>query len=197
LGHFLPRICVVTSGAFVGLVIPVLAWGQGQQNVDFAALIRTPAGIQAVLERCDGHPQFETALANWLETALPRSQEEREAIRQTSLRLLEDTTDSQHALGLINGLLRHALDDVKRDPAIVPKQQALALYTDIGKAVRRRRSKAKEAALLASVLAEGLTDARQAGFVQEFVNLAESPAPRRVPAVNATLSTRIPAPSGQ
>ncbi len=168
----------MTSCVFVCLAIPVIVLAQGQRNVDFAALIRTPAGIQATLEHCDGHPEFETALANWLETTQPHSPAERDAIRQTSLRLLEDTTDRQLVLGLINGLLRHALEDVKRDPAIVPKQQAQVLYADIAKAVNRHKSKAKESAVLASALAEGLTDARQAGFVQEFMKLAEPPAPR-------------------
>jgi len=179
------------------LVIPVIVWAQSQRNVDFAALIRTPADIQATLERCDGHPEFETALANWLETAKPRSPVEEDAIRQTSLRLLEDTTDQQLALGLISGLLQHALEAVKREPAILPKQHAQALYADIAKAVRRHKSKAKESAMLASVLGEGLTDARLAGFVKEFIALAESPAPRRVGTTNAAVSTRIPATSGQ
>jgi len=191
------RIGSATSGVFACLAIPVIVWAQAQQNVDFGTLIQTPAGIQATLERCDGHPQFETALANWLETAKPRSPAEREAIRLTSLRLLEDTTDQQLALGLISGLLQHELEAVKRDPAIIPKQQAQALYTDIAKAVRRHTSKAKESAVLASVLGEGLTDARQAGFVKEFITLAERPAPRRVGPTNATISTRIPGPSGQ
>ena len=185
------------SSVFAGFAIPAIVCAQSQQNVDFAALIRTPADIQATLEHCDGHPQFETALANWLETAKPRSPAEREAIRLTSLRLLEDTTDQQLALGLINGLLQHELEAMKTDPAIIPKQQAQVLYADIAKAVKRHKSKAKESALLASVLAEGLTDTRQAGFVQEFLRLAEPPAPRRIPAVNAAISTRIPAPSGQ
>ncbi len=187
----------MTSLASICVAIPVVVWAQNQRNVDFAALIRTPADIQATLERCDGHPEFETALANWLETAKPRSLAEEEAIRQTSLRLLEDTTDQQLALGLISGLLQHALAAVKRDPAIIPKQHAQALYADIGRAVRRHKSKAKESAMLASVLGEDLTDARQAGFVKEFTTLAERPAARRVGTTNAAVSARIPATSGQ
>src|SRR6266404_4213185 len=35
---------------------------QVQGNVEFASLIRTPAGVQRTLEYCDGHPEFETAL---------------------------------------------------------------------------------------------------------------------------------------
>ncbi len=180
----------MTSLVSVCLAIPVIVWAQSQRNVDFAALIRTPAGIQSTLERCDGDPAFETALANWLETAHPRSAAEREAIRDTTLRLLNDTTDHQVALGLINGLLLHAMEDVKLDPALVPKQHAQALYADIAKAVHQKRSKAKESDVLASALLEGVTDARQAGFVQEFMKLAEPPAPRRVPSVNVTVSTR-------
>ena len=90
-----------------------------------------------------------------------------------------------------------------RDSAIIPKQQAQTLYTDIAKAVKRHKSKAKESAVLASVLGEGLTDPRQAEFVKEFITLAERPAraerpaPRRVGTTNATISTRIPGPSGQ
>jgi len=170
-------------------------WAQSRQPVDFAALIRTPAGIQATLEQCDGHPAFETALANWLETAQGRSPAEREAIRQTSLRLLEDTTDRQLVLSLINGLIRHAMDDVKRDPAIVPTQLAKALYADIGRAAHGRKSTAKESALLAYGLAEGVTDARQAGFVKEFIHLAEPRPPRPISAV--TLHSKATASSGQ
>jgi len=190
IGSATSRVCAL-------LAIPVIIWAQAQRNVDFAGLIRTPAGIQKALERCDGDPVFETALANWLETAQPPSPEEREAIRQTSLRLLQDTRDRQLVLGLINGLLRRALEDVKRDPAIVPKQQAQAVYADIAKAVSRQRSKAKESAVLAYALAEGVTDASQAGFLKDFMNLAEPPAARRVPAANASMSTRIPVASGQ
>jgi hypothetical protein len=79
---------------------------------------------------------------------------------------------------LIDGLLRHALADLKRDPALVPKQLAQALHADIAKAVNKQRSKAKESAVLAYALAEGVTDARQAGFVKEFITLAEPPAQR-------------------
>src|SRR5438445_350478 len=81
-----------------------------RRDVDFAEVIKTPVAIQAALERCDGDPAFETAFANWLESAQPRSASERDAIRKTSLRLLEDTTDRQLVLGLIDGLLRHAVD---------------------------------------------------------------------------------------
>jgi len=187
----------VTSLVFICLAIPVIVSAQSQRTADFAAVIRTPADIQAALERCDGHPDFETALVNWLETAKPRSPVEEEAIRQTSLRLLEDTTDQQLVLGLINGLLQHALEAVRREPAIIPKQHAQALYADIAKAVRRHRSKAKDSAMLASVLGEELTDARQAGFVKEFITLAEAPPQRRVGTTNASFSTRIPTTSGQ
>ena len=183
------------SRVYVCLAVPVLAWAQGQRAVDFASLIRTPAGIQSTLERCDGHPDFETALANWLETAQGRSPGEREAIRQTSLRLLEDTTDRQLVLGLINGLMRHAMEDVKRDPAVNPKQLARGLYADIVKAARGHKSTAKESALLAYGLAESVTDTRQDDFVKEFMSLA---APRPSRAVSATtLQTKTNTSSGQ
>jgi hypothetical protein len=189
------RISPVSSLVYACLAAPVILCAQGQQAIDFAGLIRTPAGIQAALERCDGNPDFETALANWLETAQGRSQAERDAIRQTSLRLLEDTTDRQLVLGLINGLIRHALDDVKRDSAIVPKQFARALYVDIAKATNGRKSTANEFALLAHGLAEGVTDSRQVGFVKEFVNLAAPRPPRPVSA--ATLEPKTNTSSGQ
>src|SRR5882762_3281557 len=104
----------------------LLISGQIQRDVDFANLIRTPSSIQRTLERCDGHPDFETALANWLEMAEPTSARDRLAVRETSLRLLEDTTDRQVVLGLSDGLLRHALEDIKRDPGIVPEELARA-----------------------------------------------------------------------
>src|SRR5262245_9404036 len=78
-------------------ILTAVAWGR-DPRIDFASLILTPAGIQATLERCDGSPQFETAFANWLETAVADSPVERAAIRTSSLRLLEDTTDRQLAL---------------------------------------------------------------------------------------------------
>src|SRR5229473_2017619 len=93
---------ILMSGALV-------VSGEIQRDADFAEMIRTPAGIQKALERCDAHPVFETALANWLEAAEPNSPEDRQAVRKTSLRLLQDTSDPQLVLGLIDGLLRHAL----------------------------------------------------------------------------------------
>jgi hypothetical protein len=95
-----------------------------QRDVDFPDLIRTSSSIQRTLEHCDGHPDFEMALANWLEMAEPSSPRDRQAVRETSLRLLEDTTDRQLVLGLSDGLLRHALEDIKRDPAIVAEELA-------------------------------------------------------------------------
>ncbi len=170
---------------------------QVQQDAGFADLIRTPAGIQATLERCDGHPDFETALANWLETAEPRSQEEREAIRKTSLRLLGDTTDSQVVFGLIDGLLRHALEDVKRDPSVDPKSVAQALYADISRSVSRQRHKTKELAALADGLAEGgvVTDTRQDSFVRDIMRLAEPRALNPVSAANIRPAKAPPQPS--
>ena len=154
-----------------------LAW-QKSPPVDFAELLRTPAGIQKSLERCDGHPEFETALANWLETAQPRSEAERAAIRTTSLRLLEDTADRQLVLGLIDGLLRHAVEDLRRDPAIVPAELARALYADIRKAARNQKSKTASIAVVAHWLAEDGSAAagRPAGFIQVFL---EPPAQHR------------------
>src|SRR5437762_1287770 len=91
--------------------MPIVS-SQNQPN-DFAGLIRTRADMQRTLERCDGNSEFETALSNWLEMAEPPSPADRQAIRETSLRLLEDTTDLQLVLGLGDGLLRHALADIK------------------------------------------------------------------------------------
>ena len=188
------RVGPLSSLVYACLAAPVILIAQGQQAIDFAALIRTPAGIQAALERCDGHPDFETALANWLETAQPHSPADRDAVRQTSLRLLQDTIDRQLVLGLINGLIRHAMDEVKTDPAIVPLQFARTLYASITRTAGLK-SKADDSALLAHALAEGVTDARQAVFVKEFLNLAEPRAPRRVSA--ATLQTKTNTSSGQ
>jgi hypothetical protein len=144
-------------------------------GANFADLISTSAGIQRTLEHCDGHPDFETALANWLERAEPSSPVEREAVRNASLRLLEDTTDGQLVLSLSDGLLRHALKDLDRDHAIVPEDFAHTLYADIGRAVKRQRSKAKAVLAPAYGLAEDGTvkDERQASFLEKFLNLAE------------------------
>src|SRR5262245_25644072 len=142
----------------------------------FAEVIRTPAGLQAALERCDGDPAFETAFANWLESAHAASRGEREAIRRASLRLLEDTTDHQLVLGLIDGLLRHAVEDLESDGATPPVRVARILYADVGKARKNRKSKPSDIALLAeNLLSEGaVTMERQTSFLQEVVNLAES-----------------------
>jgi hypothetical protein len=189
---------VAVSRGSVSLVLSLIVAGvsPAQQDAGFAGLISTPAGIQVALERCDGHPDFETALANWLETAEPRSREEREAVRNTSLRLLEDTTDSQIVFGLIDGLLRHALEDVRRDPANAPKNVALTLYGNISRAVRGQKHKAKELALLAGDLTEGgvVKDERQASFVRDIVRLAEPPAPLPV-SVAKTSPPKAAAPS--
>jgi hypothetical protein len=142
------------------------------QRDDFAELIRTPSGIQRTLERCDGHPDFETALANWLETAEPSLPADRQSVREASLRLLEDTTDRQLVLGLIDGLLRHAIEDIKRDPALDPEEVARALYISI-----RKAAKSKAAAILVPALGlqeDGtVMNERQAGFLRSFLNRAE------------------------
>jgi hypothetical protein len=148
---------------------------QIRPDADFADLIRTPSGIQRSLEHCDGHPDFETALANWLEMAEPSSPRDRQAVRETSLRLLEDTTDRQLVLALSDGLLRHALEDIKRDQSIVPEALARALYADIRKTVKDQSYKAKAVAAPAYGLAEnGATaDERRTRFLEEVLNLAE------------------------
>ena len=153
-----------------------------QGDVDFAGCIRTRSSIQRTLERCDGHPDFETALANWLEMAEPSSPEDRQAVRETALRLLEDTTDGQLVLGLGDGLLRHALEDIKRDPAIVVEALARALYSDIGKAIKKQKSKATAVLVAAYGLAEDgtVTDQRQASFLESFLNLAEPRVEHRI-----------------
>jgi len=144
-------------------------------NVDFAELISTPAGIQRALERCDGNPAFEIALANWLEMAQPPVLEDRRAVRETSLRLLEDTTNVQLVFGLVDGLLRHALEDVKRDQTIVTELLARVLYTDIRKAIKGKTYKAKAIPVPVWGIAEDgtVTDERLARFLQSFLNLIE------------------------
>ena len=162
---------------------------QSQRDIQFAELIRTPSGIQRTLEHCDGHPDFETALANWLESAEPSSVEDRQAVRETSLRLLEDTTDRQLVLGLTDGLLRHGLEDLKRNPALVAEAHARALYSDIGRAAKGQKSKVTAAEVPAYGLGEDgtVTDERQARFLECFLNLADphvahrvQPAPHRL-----------------
>jgi hypothetical protein len=176
IGRRYTAISVIFAGG--SLVIPA----QVQPVVDFAGLIRTPAGIQATLEHCDGHPDFETALANWLERAEPSSPGDRQAVRETSLRLLEDTTDRQLVLGLSDGLLRHALEDIKRDPALVADKLARGLYRDIGKAVNNQKSKAIAVLAPAYGLGEDgtVTNERQASFLEAFLNLADPRMAHRV-----------------
>jgi len=155
-------------------LLPVFA-ANTQSGVNFSDRIRTPDDIQKTLEYCDGHPAFETALANWLETTEPSSPEERRAVRETSLRLLEDTTDSQLVLGLSNGLLRHALEDLKRDQKVAPGDLADALHAGIKKAIGKMRSKVEAIAIPAHGLAADGTvaDERQAAFLERFLDLAE------------------------
>lgn len=150
-------------------------FAETEPKVNFADLIRTPAGIQRTLEQCDGNPRFETALANWLEMSEPTASVDRLAIRETSLRLLEDTTDVQVVLGLSDGLLRHALEDVKRDQTIVPELLARFLYADIRKAAKGKLYKTKAVPIAAWGLAEDgtVTDERLATLLQAFLNLAE------------------------
>jgi|SRR5579872_627070 len=167
-----PLVVAILAG-----VLPALG-AQSQRPTDFADLISTPAGIQKTLERCDGHPDFETALANWLAAAHPQTPAERAAIHTTSLRLLEDTADRQLVLGLIDGLVRHALEDLTKDPAIVPAELARTLYSEMRKAVGNQKYKTNLIAVVTRWLAdnESVTTGRQAGFLQEFLKLAE---PRR------------------
>jgi hypothetical protein len=159
----------------LGAVSGLLVSAEIPRDAGFADMIRTPAGIQNTLERCDGHPAFETALANWLETAEPSSPTDRQAVRQTSLRLLQDTTDRQIILGLTDGLLRHALEEIKVNPAIVPEDLARALYTDIARAVRIQRAKIAAVLVPAYGLREDGTvrDQRQVSFLDDFLNLAD------------------------
>ena len=166
--YFLRLTLLLAGGA---LAIPA----QVQPDVDFAGLIRTPAGIQATLEHCDGHPEFETALANWLERAEPTSPDDRRAVREISLRLLEDTTNRQLVLGLSDGLLRHALHDIKRDPALAADKLARTLHADIGKAINSQKSKAVAVLAPAYGLGEDgtVTNERQASFLEVFLNLAD------------------------
>lgn len=157
------------------LAFSILPLAAESTLVDFGNLIRTSDGIQKTLEHCDGHPAFETALANWLERAEPSSPAERRAVRETSLRLLEDTTDSQLVLGLSNGLLRHTLQDVKANKDVAPGVFADVLHADIRKAIGKKRAKAEAIAVPAYGLAADGTvvDERQAAFLERFLDLAE------------------------
>jgi len=168
-----PRLAVAVAFIFAGGT-PGIS-GPVQRDVDFAELIRTPSGIQRTLERCDGHPEFETALANWLETAEPSLPADRQSVREASLRLLEDTTDRQLVLGLIDGLLRHAMEDIKRDPALDPEEVARALYAGIRKAAEKQKSKAAAILVPALGLQEDGTakNERQGNFLRSFLNRAE------------------------
>ena len=153
--------------------LPAVA-GKAPQGTDFTQLVQSPAAIQKTLERCDGHPDFEMALANWLETTQPGTATERAAVRETSLRLLEDTTDRQIVLGLLDGLLRHAIEDLQINPAIVPSDSARTLFKDIRKYVKNQRSKANMILIVTRWVAEdgSAKSARQAAFIQDFLKLA-------------------------
>jgi hypothetical protein len=187
---FLKRLALLASGTLI-------LSAQTPTNASFADLVRTPANLQIALERCDGNPEFETALANWLETAEPSLPADREAVHKASLRLLEDTNDGQLVLGLLDGLLRHALEDMKRNQTISSEELARALYADIGRAVRAERSKAKAIFVLADGLAEDGTvkDVRQARFLQSFMNISRPrivriAAPARPPIGDAARASR-------
>lgn len=178
------KICVFTHLALSAILANVIPASPAQDRVriDFPEIIKTPAEIQKALERCDGDTGFETAFANWIEMAQPRSPAEGVIIRKTSLRLLEDATDRQTVLGLIDGLLRHALEDVKRDQAIIPQNLADSMYRDIVNAVRKRTYKGEEIAAPAYGLADdgSITEERQARFVERFLNLADPHVARHV-----------------
>ena len=149
----------------------------------FAETIKTPAGIQAALERCDGNPEFETALANWLERTQPQSPEQRDAIRKTSLRLLEDTSDSQVALALLDGMIRQALNDVNRNTSVPPKQAARTLYADIARATGRQPRKSAGIALLTRGLAEdgAVTASGRPDFAKALLSLTTNTSARPGP----------------
>ena len=167
------QICrLILCAAFA--ILPLTA-AELQPGMNFGDLISTPEGIQKTLEHCDGYPAFETALANWLERAEPSSPAERHAVRETSLRLLEDTTDRQLVLALSDGLLRHALQDVKRNQDVAPEVFADVLHADIRKAIGKKRFKAEAVAVPAYGLAVDGTvaDERQATFLERFLDLAE------------------------
>jgi hypothetical protein len=163
---------------------------------DFATLLRTPGGMQRALEHCDGHPDFETDFASWLETAQLDSAEERRAVRRASLQLLEDTTDRQVALALIDGLLRHALEDVKSGQAVIPQRLARSLYWEITKAAKNRAWKARAIAEPAYGLAEdgSIVEQSQIQFAEAFLNLVDPRAPHHIqpakvePAIRAVRS---------
>ncbi len=172
-GPTIRRLCTALLVVFpIGMLV---ISAQTPSDVDFAELIRTPANLQRTLEHCDGHPAFETALANWLETAEPPSLADRDAVHKASLRLLQDTTDAQLVLSLSDGLLRHALKDVNREQSTVPEALALTLYSDIGRSVAKQRSKLRAIPIPAYGLAEDGTvkDERQARFLEKFLDLAE------------------------
>jgi hypothetical protein len=162
----------ISSALFFGFLVTNLS-AEVKPNPDFADLIRTPAGIQRTLEQCDGNPKFEIDLANWLETAQPPAESDRRAVREISVRLLEDTTNVQLVFGLTDGLLRHALEDVKRDQTIAPEMLARVLYADIRRAIKNKPYKINAVPVPALGLAEDgtVTDDRTAKFLQEFLNL--------------------------
>jgi hypothetical protein len=62
------------------------------------------------------------------------------------------------------------------DPAIVPEELARTLYADMAKAVRAHRSKAMAVVVPAYGLREdgAVKNERQASFLEEFLNLADT-----------------------
>ena len=166
------------------------SWGE------FAGLLRAPGGMQRALEHCDGHPDFETGFASWLETAQPDSAADQRALRRTSLQLLEDTTDPQIVLALIDGLLRHALEEVRDERAAAPERFARSLYWEILRATGNRAWKTRIIAGPAFGLAEdgSVVEERQAKFAEAFLNLADPSAPHHIEPAKAAPPVR-PAPS--
>ena len=78
------KIETVLAGLRIAIILATISsvcFAQGRGWENFPEIIKTPAGIQRALEHCDGHPDFETAFASWLEAAQPESAPEPRAIQ--------------------------------------------------------------------------------------------------------------------
>jgi hypothetical protein len=110
----------------MGGVLASGVWAQPQIPTNFETLLQSPDALRRALEYCDGHPDYEVMLANWLMSAHPRSAGDREVIRWGSAHLFTDTESRQVTLGLANALIEVPLQDLNTDPRANPIQLANA-----------------------------------------------------------------------
>ena len=61
---------------------------QVPSDSEFSSLLRQPGGIDLALVRAEARPGYEPAMARWLESAHPVSQQDRGAVDAASFRFI-------------------------------------------------------------------------------------------------------------